>query len=60
MSIVLNDDDLDNLLAFYKNPSYKNLAMFNTVLGQIGKPRTAADIQTENRLFSDMVMTLKG
>ena len=60
MAILLSDDDLDNLLSFYKDPSYKNLAVFNSVLGQIGRTRTDADIRTENRLFQDMVMTLKG
>lgn len=60
MAILLRDDDLNNLLAFYKDPTYERLAMFNSVLGQIGRTKTAADISTENNLFTDMIMTLKG
>lgn len=58
MAIVLSDTDLDNLLAFYKNPSYRNLAIFNSAIKPRGEKKEA-DIHTENRLYTDMVLTLK-
>lgn len=41
MAIVLSDDDLDNLLAFYKNPTYRNLAVFNSVIKPRGEMKPA-------------------
>ena len=58
MGYYFHDDELTMIADFYKEPSYKKLAMFNSVLRS--RPvKSERDLFNENRLYLDMVMTLK-
>lgn len=55
----LSGEELERVIEFYKNPSYKNLAMATSVL-KVSGPKSNTDFFAESRLYTDMLLTLKG
>lgn len=54
----LSGEELERIIEFYKEPSYRNLAMASSVLNMRGA-KSSSDFFAESRLHTDMLMTLK-
>ena len=58
MGLYIQNNELEMLADFYRDPSYQKLAMFNSVMKTRGA-KTNADSFNESRLYTDMLITLR-